>query len=399
MSDATEHANWDELFTWREPPTKREAGITENRVEENRDVRKAEPVESGLGALANLPGVWSNLRPTGDSPLAGRGWNLIALPFASPEGIAPFTAGQVPPFRLLMNRYDEKLVFLTVDENVPNRGITQDRSARADQKVATLDYEQTIRQVAAADMPPTADAGPSGIAIHHEPGLFLAMKEQIVDGFDIARCGSIPHGNALNALGKSAVVDGPPDIAPLSGFPEGVTHDIVNAVAAGNATSTSPRDRYLFPYKHFVDNPFLGLFSPDNANALLQGGLPDNVAKTTILDFSTEAAEGGIVNIPFVERQADASQMRSVFWLMELNEEADIAGLEGTPRMILAYSQFIYLDFFPRFDGKPGLIRWPHISINTMEKIAPPPSNSAIPDTTWDPPNYPEPAMAFPPTT
>jgi hypothetical protein len=107
------------------------------------------------------------------------------------------------------------------------------------------------------------------------------------------------------------------------------------------------------------------------------------VVKTTILDFSTEDAEAGIVNIPFIERQADASQMRSVFWIMELDEPAPFAGLEGTNRLVLAYSQFLYLDFFPRFDGKPGLIRWPHISINMMEKIGPPPSNSAIPTGQW----------------
>jgi hypothetical protein len=385
MPDAMENDLWNDLFTWRESQTKRsaDAGITENRVLENREVREANLVEEGLGSLANLPGVWNNLRPTGPSPLEGRGWNLIALPFASQDAIAPFGAGNVPPYRLLMNRYNEQLVFLTVDENVPNRGITQDRSAQADQRVATLDYEQTIRQIAADDMPQSGVAGPPDIAIHHEPGLFLCMKDQLVDGFDIARVGTIPHGNALNAIGRSAVVTGPPTIGDLSGFPEGVTTDIVEAVDTADAASPNPRTRYLFAYKHFLDNPFLGLFDPGNANALLQGGLPPNVLTTTILDFSTENDLAGIVNIPFVERQADASQMRSVFWVMELDEPAPFEGLEDTNRMVLAYSQFIYLDFFPRFDGKPGLIRWPHISINMMEKVAPPPSNTAVPSTDY----------------
>ena len=98
--------------------------------------------------------------------------------------------------------------------------------------------------------------------------------------------------------------------------------------------------------------------------------------KTTILDFSTEEDEAGIVNIPFIERQADASQMRSIFWVMELDEPAP--GDQDGPHLVLAYSQFINLDFFPRFDGKPGLIRWPHISINMMEKVSGPPANPAI---------------------
>jgi hypothetical protein len=28
------------------------------------------------------------------------------------------------------------------------------------------------------------------------------------------------------------------------------------------------------------------------------------------------------------------------------------------------------LHFFPRPDGAPGRIEWPHVSINTMEKVA-----------------------------
>ncbi|MEM7119123.1 MAG: hypothetical protein AAF614_42290, partial [Chloroflexota bacterium] len=137
-------------------------------------------------------------------------------------------------------------------------------------------------------------------------------------------------------------------------------------------------DSYLFPYKQFTDNPFKGVlkdvqaflgFSPKNANGLLQlgiGGLADKVVRTTVLPMDTELLEAGIVNIPFVERQADAAVMRATFWIMELDE----VDKKGRPRLLLAYSQFIFLDFFERFDGEDGLIRWPHISINVMEKIA-----------------------------
>jgi hypothetical protein len=42
--------------------------------------------------------------------------------------------------------------------------------------------------------------------------------------------------------------------------------------------------------------------------------------------------------------------------------------VNGDPVLRLQYSQVIFLDFFPRRDGALGLIRWPHISINTLEK-------------------------------
>lgn len=28
------------------------------------------------------------------------------------------------------------------------------------------------------------------------------------------------------------------------------------------------------------------------------------------------------------------------------------------------------LEFFPRFDGESGLITWPQVSVNTMEKVS-----------------------------
>ncbi|MDH3659027.1 MAG: hypothetical protein OEU92_03180 [Alphaproteobacteria bacterium] len=70
------------------------------------------------------------------------------------------------------------------------------------------------------------------------------------------------------------------------------------------------------------------------------------------------------VGAGFIERQADAASMKSTFWIQEL----DARDPQGNQRMRLQYSQVIMLDFFPRADGLPGLIRWPHVSIATLEK-------------------------------
>ncbi|MFK7829388.1 MAG: hypothetical protein AB8B57_06380 [Congregibacter sp.] len=85
--------------------------------------------------------------------------------------------------------------------------------------------------------------------------------------------------------------------------------------------------------------------------------------------MDTDVMEGGIANIPFISRQADATTMHSTFWILEL--EADSVSEE--PGLVLAYSQLVFLDFFDRVDGRSDLIRWPHISINMMEKIEEPP--------------------------
>jgi hypothetical protein len=57
--------------------------------------------------------------------------------------------------------------------------------------------------------------------------------------------------------------------------------------------------------------------------------------------------------------------MRSTFWIQEL---ADLDA-DGNPKLRLQYSQVVMLDFFPRRDGLPGPIRWPHVSINTLERV------------------------------
>jgi hypothetical protein len=138
----------------------------------------------------------------------------------------------------------------------------------------------------------------------------------------------------------------------VSGLPEGVTPDLEN-------------NPYLAPYKHFNDNLFEGIFNPVKPNDLLKSANDgETVVKTTVLDVDTTRESGGINNIPFIVKQANASEMKSTFWIQELARK----DVNGDPVLRLQYSQVIFLDFFPRRDGAPGLIRWPHISINTLEK-------------------------------
>ena len=63
-------------------------------------------------------------------------------------------------------------------------------------------------------------------------------------------------------------------------------------------------------------------------------------------------------------RQANASEMKSTFWIQEVRKE------DGTTALRLQYVQVVQLDFFGRFDGGPGRIKWPHVSINTMTKVS-----------------------------
>ena len=131
---------------------------------------------------------------------------------------------------------------------------------------------------------------------------------------------------------------------------------------------------YLEPYRHFHDNPFVGNVGPGSPGfdpvaphlllTLANQGVA--VTRTTELKLDTTLATGGIKNIPFIVKQANAVSMKSTFWIQEL-EETDENGL---PKLRLQYLQIVILDFFPRRDGLPGVISWPHVSINTLEKVS-----------------------------
>jgi hypothetical protein len=330
--------------------------LNESRIRELKSVgRYVELAKSGdddLGPLKLLPGTWKNL-----PDMAGRGWNMIALPFSS----APDS--QID-YRLLVNQFNEELKFTLVDKAVPNRGIEEGTPAtNTDQLVVTLDYEQMITQIAADDRPSSGLAGAPNLAIHHEPGLWLHMTNFTTGGLDIARLATIPHGDSALGLGKSEIFSGPPTIPPVNGLPIGVLQDL----------AANP---YLGPYKEFNDTPFPGNvtapgfpgFNPVEPHLLLTGGVPGTVARTTRLEVNTTVETGGISNIPFIVKQANATEMTSTFWIQEL-EETDAS---GGPIVILQYLQVVLLDFFPRRDGQDGLIRWPHVSINTMKKVAEP---------------------------
>ncbi len=301
---------------------------------------KGQPVESpsedlGLGPLEQLIGNWRSL--------PGHGWNMIALPFAG-------KGAEKIHYRLLCNQYNEDLDFTELGGPVPNRGIkfVDGKAEEADQFLAAVEYFQKVTQIAAADFPPSGLAGSKGDVIHEEPGLWLHMTNETTADLDIARLGSVPHGDALLGLGTSKSYPGAPKIPDISGLPIGVNDDLSNP--------------YLAPYEHFHRNLFQNVFDPVHPNLLLRDANQNvDIVKTTELTVDTAIESAGIRNIPFIVKQADATEMKFSFYIQELAQK-DKA---GDPILRLQYSQLVFLDFFDSPEGA-GRIRWPHVSINTL---------------------------------
>ncbi|MEY2877780.1 MAG: hypothetical protein RLZZ15_160 [Verrucomicrobiota bacterium] len=293
--------------------------------------------DTALGPLADLPGTWSNAN------LPGRGWNMIALPFA---GNGPFH------YRLLLNQYNETLTFATVDKGVPNRGISATAPVvETDQFLAALDYRQQITQVDSVDSPPSTLRPTNGKPIHFEPGLWLHLANQFDGGLDVVRMGTIPHGDAVNAIGTHREFPTAPVIPDISGLP------------IGDQAVPDLNSPYLAPYKQFHQQPFKGIFDPVHPNGpLVLANQGVTIVKTTEVKVDTRTPTGGIVNIPFVTKQANATEMQFTMWIQQVRDAT------GKTKLRLQYSQVVFLEFFPRRDGQPGSIRWPHVSVNTLEK-------------------------------
>jgi hypothetical protein len=183
-------------------------------------------------------------------------------------------------------------------------------------------------------------------ALHIEPGIWLHVPPTTVPPnpkATVVRQATIPHGDSLLAQGDVIpTVNGGPNIQPADSTP------------APNPPGAPLGAGYLAPFNDpalppgfkppFIKNPNL---------ALQEAILGQNIVKTEVLLVSTSPS-GGIVNIPFVVNNANATKLSAVFWIETVLQP------DGTRFMQLQYTQTVILNF-------KG-IDWPHISVATLVK-------------------------------
>ncbi|NEO54433.1 MAG: hypothetical protein F6K54_15890 [Okeania sp. SIO3B5] len=222
--------------------------------------------------------------------------------------------------------YVETLTFTPIGAPVPNRGFPIDTF------VVGLHYQQVVSD--AKTFQP----------LHIENGMWLLLdKEQNI----VSRLSSIPHGDSLLAIGKTSDIDGNFKIPSTKGLP------ILDKPVLGLG--------YADPYFTAEGVP---PFVPSNPNQMLQDVIDkQKLVNTVILDVSTEN-EGGISNIPFIKKNADATSFKSTFWIEEVEDKA------GNNFLQLQYSQTTDLDFIKDFTSKDPdkLIVWPHVDVATLVK-------------------------------
>jgi hypothetical protein len=272
----------------------------------NMPLRAAAPSNlssSPLGLLAELEGTW-----------AGRGFNLIAVPNKQHH----------TDFRLILNSTTERIKFSAIGGAVPNRGSAQD-----DINIFGLTYLQQVNDMQTME------------GIHVEPGIWLNVPATTApaDPPSIVRQSTIPHGDSLLAQGKGFLVQGGPQIATVSSKPTG----------PGLATKQLG---YLDPYSHSQLPPGMKQAYVANMNqALLDAIHGQHIVNTTVLTVASIPV-GGIVNIPFVTVNANATKLEAIFWIETVQRP------DGSQFMQLQYTQTVILRFLD--------IDWPHISVATL---------------------------------
>jgi hypothetical protein len=288
-------------------------------------------IQGNLGLLGDLPGTF-----------IGTGFNLIARPDKQNNN----------PFFLELNATQEILEFTNIGGDIPNRGFIQ-----SDLILHGVRYLQRV-----ADCTTHA-------AIHLEPGLWLHLPPTSapdpVAQETYVRQATIPHGDSVLAQSTFfTTLNGGPQIAPVDSTPFTGQIPDLNSPPANPVTNPS----YLRPY---TATPLPTECLPagldpvqtiKNPALILQAAIAGrNIKETVVIQIST-APIGGIVNIPFVVQNANATRLDAIFWIEKVLDPA--AGPD--PFIQLQYVQRVILDF-SRATGAP-IISWPHISVATLVK-------------------------------
>jgi hypothetical protein len=287
-------------------------------------LRASDPLSKfaqNLGPIAELAGTW-----------VGGGFNVMSLPDF--DSTPPSTGPKA--FRIKLNATKEVLQFIPIGGAIPNRGVATDlpnNTGQTDIELFGLTYLQRISDAV------------SNAALHIEPGIWVNVPATTVlpvqDHNTVVRMGTIPHGDSLLAQSTNILtVPGGPLIQPVDSRPVGP--GVTPGYLSGFNNPVPPLPPGLLP-----------AWVVDPNQALLAAIAGQTITNTVVLVISTRPA-GGIVNIPFVVSNANATRLDAIFWIETVQQP------DGSSFMQLQYTQTVILNFLG--------IDWPHISVATLVK-------------------------------
>ena len=216
-----------------------------------------------------------------------------------------------------------------------------------------------------------------------------------IPDYSISRSGVIPHGSTITLLGDMVPtvvkVDGKEKVVYVltsaPDFPEGKAawkydHLSISRTMGGAGASADPINlddpapAWVTQVLDDVNDPGenkiytqrilahpLYPYSVRPDLRLRDSNTGENIVNHAFIQMSSKnktGAQGGVLNVPFVNRFVPAVEMNMRMWI-ETVKEGDKEILQ------LQYEQIIFFEFDFGDDG--GTTSWPHIQVNTLRKI------------------------------
>jgi hypothetical protein len=208
-----------------------------------------------------------------------------------------------------------------------------------------------------------------------------------IPDYSISRSGVIPHGSTITLLGDLTpnslgyLIDGAPQ------FPKGdaawdYDHLSISRTMGGAGASrdhinldqpapawvhqilddkNDPGENKIYTQRILAHDLYPYSVRPDlRLRDSIKGEKINNYVLIEMSSKNKTGAQGGILNVPFVNRFVPTVEMNMRMWVETVEEN-------GREILQLQYEQVIFFEFDFGDDG--GTTSWPHIQINTLRKL------------------------------
>lgn len=209
-----------------------------------------------------------------------------------------------------------------------------------------------------------------------------------IPDYSISRSGVIPHGSTITLLGDIATEGGSYLINGSPEFPYGDSawepdHLSISPTMGGaGASPTRPIDldrpapawvheiltdendpgsNKIYTQRILADDLYPYSVRPDlRLRDTLRGQQVSNYVHIKMSSKMKTGAQGGILNVPFVNRFVPTVEVDMDMWIETVIED-------GKEILQLQYEQIVFFEFDFGNDG--GTTSWPHIQTNTLRKL------------------------------
>lgn len=210
-----------------------------------------------------------------------------------------------------------------------------------------------------------------------------------IPDYSISRSGVIPHGSTVTLLGDiepngaNYLINGAPQF-PYGDAAWQTDHLAISKTMGGAGASPSnpinldqpapawvhetltdendPGSNKIYTQRILADELYPYSVRPDlRLRDTLSGQQVSNYVLVQMSSKMKTGAQGGILNVPFVNRFVPTVEVDMSMWIETVIED-------GKEILQLQYEQIVFFEFHFGNDG--GTTSWPHIQVNTLRKIA-----------------------------